>query len=151
MSTITTKDGTEIYYKDWGPKSAQPIVFHHGWPLSGDDTAAVHACSQPDFREHAYRLSSAQAAQIGHIPDAAEISSRNERRGASVLRRLKRAAVRAARDEHRRRRIHAWRDAEMLQRGLGDLLKDGSRHRSAGVRGTVRRIQHDDDGDARIS
>ena len=37
MSTITTKDGTEIYYKDWGPKSAQPIVFHHGWPLSGDD------------------------------------------------------------------------------------------------------------------
>ena len=37
MSTITTKDGTEIYYKEWGPKSAQPIVFHHGWPLSGDD------------------------------------------------------------------------------------------------------------------
>jgi non-heme chloroperoxidase len=33
----TTKDGTEIYYKDWGPKDAQPIVFHHGWPLSGDD------------------------------------------------------------------------------------------------------------------
>src|SRR5258708_3194494 len=37
MNTITTKDGTEIYYKDWGPKTAQPIVFHHGWPLSGDD------------------------------------------------------------------------------------------------------------------
>jgi non-heme chloroperoxidase len=37
MSTITTQDGTEIYYKDWGPKNAQPIVFHHGWPLSGDD------------------------------------------------------------------------------------------------------------------
>ena len=37
MSSITTKDGTEIYYKDWGPRSAQPIVFHHGWPLSGDD------------------------------------------------------------------------------------------------------------------
>ena len=37
MSTITTKDGTEIFYKDWGPKNAQPIVFHHGWPLSADD------------------------------------------------------------------------------------------------------------------
>ncbi|HEX3676663.1 MAG TPA: alpha/beta hydrolase [Sphingomicrobium sp.] len=37
MSFITAKDGTEIFYKDWGPKDAQPIVFHHGWPLSADD------------------------------------------------------------------------------------------------------------------
>lgn len=37
MSTITTQDGTQIYYKDWGSKDAQPIVFHHGWPLSSDD------------------------------------------------------------------------------------------------------------------
>jgi non-heme chloroperoxidase len=37
MPTITTPDGTNIFYKDWGPKSAQPIVFHHGWPLSADD------------------------------------------------------------------------------------------------------------------
>jgi non-heme chloroperoxidase len=34
---VTTKDGTQIFYKDWGPKTAQPIVFHHGWPLSADD------------------------------------------------------------------------------------------------------------------
>jgi len=37
MTFATTKDGTQIFYKDWGPKSAQPIVFHHGWPLSSDD------------------------------------------------------------------------------------------------------------------
>jgi non-heme chloroperoxidase len=37
MTTVTTKDGVQIFYKDWGPKSAQPIVFHHGWPLSADD------------------------------------------------------------------------------------------------------------------
>jgi non-heme chloroperoxidase len=35
--TLTTHDGVEIFYKDWGPKDAQPIVFHHGWPLSSDD------------------------------------------------------------------------------------------------------------------
>ncbi|SHF67257.1 non-heme chloroperoxidase [Kaistia soli DSM 19436] len=37
MPFVTTKDGVEIFYKDWGSKSAQPIVFHHGWPLSSDD------------------------------------------------------------------------------------------------------------------
>lgn len=37
MSFVTTEDGTEIYFKDWGPRDAQPIMFHHGWPLSSDD------------------------------------------------------------------------------------------------------------------
>ncbi|MDR5763239.1 alpha/beta hydrolase [Caballeronia sp. LZ035] len=37
MPYITTNDNVEIFYKDWGPKDAQPIVFHHGWPLSSDD------------------------------------------------------------------------------------------------------------------
>lgn len=37
MAFITTDDGAEIFYKDWGPRDAQPIMFHHGWPLSSDD------------------------------------------------------------------------------------------------------------------
>jgi len=37
MSTVTTPDGVQIFFKDWGPKTARPIVFHHGWPLSSDD------------------------------------------------------------------------------------------------------------------
>lgn len=50
MSTITVKDGTEIYYKDWG--SGQPIVFSHGWPLSGDDWDA----QMMFFLNHGYRV-----------------------------------------------------------------------------------------------
>ncbi len=37
MSFVKTDDGVDIFYKDFGPKEAQPIVFHHGWPLSSDD------------------------------------------------------------------------------------------------------------------
>ncbi len=37
MTFLTLTDGVRIFYKDWGPKDAQPIVFHHGWPLSADD------------------------------------------------------------------------------------------------------------------
>jgi non-heme chloroperoxidase len=50
MSTITVKDGTEIYYKDWG--SGQPIVFSHGWPLSGDDWDA----QMMFFLNHGFRV-----------------------------------------------------------------------------------------------
>nr|WP_118138709.1 alpha/beta hydrolase [Oceanicella sp. SM1341] len=37
MSFVETQDGTAIFYKDWGPRDAQPLVFHHGWPLTADD------------------------------------------------------------------------------------------------------------------
>ena len=50
MSTITTKDGTEIYYKDWG--EGQPIVFSHGWPLSADDWDT----QMMFFLRHGYRV-----------------------------------------------------------------------------------------------
>jgi len=51
-NTITAQDGVEIYYKDWGPRDAQPLVFHHGWPLSGDDwdTQMLY------FLSHGYRV-----------------------------------------------------------------------------------------------
>ena len=50
MSTVTTKDGVEIFYKDWG--SGQPIVFSHGWPLSADDWDAQMLF----FLHHGYRV-----------------------------------------------------------------------------------------------
>jgi len=50
MPTIATKDGTEIFYKDWG--TGQPIVFHHGWPLSADDWDA----QMMFFLGHGYRV-----------------------------------------------------------------------------------------------
>jgi non-heme chloroperoxidase len=37
MPTIKTQDGTEIFYKDWGPREGKVLMFHHGWPLSSDD------------------------------------------------------------------------------------------------------------------
>ncbi|MBZ9601413.1 alpha/beta fold hydrolase [Phyllobacterium chamaecytisi] len=49
---IKTKDGVDIFYKDWGPKSAQPIAFHHGWPLSSDDWDAQMLF----FLQHGYRV-----------------------------------------------------------------------------------------------
>jgi non-heme chloroperoxidase len=52
MTFVTTKDGVEIFYKDWGPKDAQPIVFHHGWPLSSDDWDAQMLC----FLAKGYRV-----------------------------------------------------------------------------------------------
>jgi non-heme chloroperoxidase len=50
MPTITTKDGTQIFYKDWG--TGQPLFFHHGWPLSGDDWDA----QMMFFLERGYRV-----------------------------------------------------------------------------------------------
>jgi non-heme chloroperoxidase len=50
MSTITTKDGTQIFYKDWG--KGQPVVFSHGWPLSADDWDAQMLF----FLKHGYRV-----------------------------------------------------------------------------------------------
>jgi alpha/beta hydrolase fold len=50
MDTITVKDGTQIYFKDWG--TGQPLFFHHGWPLSADDWDA----QMMFFLDHGYRV-----------------------------------------------------------------------------------------------
>ncbi|MGW0541397.1 alpha/beta fold hydrolase [Streptomyces griseoincarnatus] len=52
MDTVTTSDGTAIFYKDWGPRDGQPLVFHHGWPLSADDWDAQMLF----FLQHGYRV-----------------------------------------------------------------------------------------------
>ncbi|HIH2667794.1 TPA: alpha/beta fold hydrolase, partial [Burkholderia cenocepacia] len=52
MPYVTTKDNVEIFYKDWGPKDAQPVMFHHGWPLSSDDWDAQLLF----FVQHGYRV-----------------------------------------------------------------------------------------------
>jgi non-heme chloroperoxidase len=52
MNSITVKDGAQIYYKDWGARDAQPVVFHHGWPLSSDDWDVQMLL----FLAHGYRI-----------------------------------------------------------------------------------------------
>lgn len=73
MPTIAAKDGTEIFYKDWGPRDAQPIVFHHGWPLSSDDwDAQILFFLQKGYRTVAHdRRGHGRSAQVsdGHDMD----------------------------------------------------------------------------------
>jgi non-heme chloroperoxidase len=52
MDMVRTKDDLEIFFKDWGPRDAQPIVFHHGWPLSADDWDT----QMMFFLNHGYRV-----------------------------------------------------------------------------------------------
>ncbi|WP_228068229.1 MULTISPECIES: alpha/beta fold hydrolase [unclassified Neisseria] len=52
MSFVTTRDGVQIFYKDWGPKDAEVLFFHHGWSLSSDDWDA----QLPYFVAKGYRV-----------------------------------------------------------------------------------------------
>src|SRR4030095_886586 len=89
MSTITTKDGTEIFYKDWG--SGQPIVFHHGWPLSGDDwdTQMLYFLGQgyrliaPDRRRDARSSQPSRGHEMNtYAADVAELAAKLDLRDA---------------------------------------------------------------------
>jgi non-heme chloroperoxidase len=85
MSTITTKDGVEIFYKDWG--KGQPIVFSHGWPLSADDWDAQMLF----FLKHGYRVIAhdrrghGRSAQVGdgHSTGGGEVAHYLSRHGES--------------------------------------------------------------------
>lgn len=89
MSKVITSDGTRIFYKDWGPRDAQPIVFHHGWPLSGDDwdnqmlyfLAEGYRVIAHDRRGHGRSSQSASghemdtyAADVAAVTDALDLS-----------------------------------------------------------------------------
>ncbi len=87
MSTLTTADGVEIFYKDWGPKEAQPIVFHHGWPLSSDDwDAQLLFFLAKGYRVVAHdRRGHGRSAQVGeghdmdhYVADAAAVADHLE-------------------------------------------------------------------------
>lgn len=64
MSAITTEDGTHIYFRDWGLKTGQPIVFHHGWPLSADGMR--RCCSSSDTATASLRMIAAAMVGFPH-------------------------------------------------------------------------------------
>ena len=77
MGFVTTPDGTEIFYKDWGPQDARPIVFHHGWPLSSDDwDAQMLFFLSKGYRVVAHdRRGHGRSAQVGDGHDMAHYAA----------------------------------------------------------------------------
>ncbi len=77
MGTITTRDGVELYYKDWGPRSGQPIVFCHGWPLNSDSWEAQmiflaeqgYRCVAHDRRGHGRSSQPWEGNDMDHYAD----------------------------------------------------------------------------------
>lgn len=97
MSTVKTKDGAEIFYKDWG--HGQPIVFHHGWPLTSDDWDTQMLF----FVQHGYRVigidrrGHGRSSQVSGGHDMDHYAAHYFRRG------------RASLHNGSRRRGHRWR------------------------------------------
>ncbi|MDW9406645.1 alpha/beta fold hydrolase, partial [Pseudomonas soli] len=78
MAYVTTPEGLEIFYKDWGPRDAQVIFFHHGWPLSADDwdaqllffVAEGYRVVAHDRRGHGRSSQVWDGPALDHSPDA---------------------------------------------------------------------------------
>jgi non-heme chloroperoxidase len=117
MGTITTTDGTEIFYKDWG--TGQPIVFSHGWPLSADDWDSQMLF----FLEHEYRVIAHD--RRGHGRSSQDVVGHDLDHYADDL-----AAVTAHLDLHNA--IHVGHST-----GGGEVVRYISRHGESRVAGAV--------------
>ncbi len=76
MGFVTTDDDVRIFYKDWGPGDAQPIVFHHGWPLSSDEWDAQMLF----FLSKGYRVVAHDRRGHGRSEQVATVTTRQSRR-----------------------------------------------------------------------
>ena len=77
VATLTTRDGVELYYKDWGPRDGQPVVFSHGWPLNSDSWEAQmlfladqgYRCIAHDRRGHGRSSQPWEGNDMDHYAD----------------------------------------------------------------------------------
>ena len=146
MSTITTKDGTEIYYKDWG--SGPPVVFSHGWPLSADAWEAQmfflasngYRCIAHDRRGHGRSSQPWNGNDMDtYADDLAQLFEALDLKGAVDDRPLD--GRRRGRALHRTPRHEARREGGADGRGAADHGEDGGQSRRAADRG-LRRLPH---------
>lgn len=139
MTTITTRDGTHIFYKDWGPKDGQPIIFSHGWPLSADTwDAQMVFFANNGFRTIAHdRRSHGRSDQVWHNNNMDQYADDL----AELIEQARSSRHHSGRPFHRRRRGHTlyrspWygprRQDRPHRRGAAADAEDGKQcHRPA--------------------
>jgi hypothetical protein len=135
MPTIVTKDGTEIYYKDWG--AGQPLFFHHGWPLSADDWDT----QMMFFLEHGYRVIAHDRRGHGPVRAGANPGAGkgwpSEREGE---RQASRASSRGSRRNCNFRLARFWGFLAHDLGNVGDWAGDGPQNCSAAFQKPMRHV-----------